>query len=503
MKQSPRVLVTAALLILAVAPLAAEDRPLQACFLSGSDEYESDRTLADFARHLEARYHARAVLLKARGTAELPGLEALESCDVALFFTRRLTIEGEPLERVKRYCESGRPIVAVRTGSHGFQKWLEFDPVVLGGNYQGHFGVGPTLEAKVSPGAESHPLLRGVGLLRSRSSLYKTAPLAAGAEILLLGSTPASGGPQPLAWSRDHQGGRVFYTSLGAQGDFENSSFRRLLANALFWAARREVEAKELPPIPPPLPRREGSLTLHLRSRLEPWKGSGVFEEVTVEKKLPAAETAILICDMWDQHWCQGATARCEKLAERMAPVVDAARARGVQVIHCPSETLGFYADSIPRRRMARAPAAAPPKALEIPDHPLPIDDSGGGCDTAEKPWYGAWTRENAQIHLDDEDGISENGGEVYNFLVERGIKNVIFMGVHTNMCVLGRSFGIKQMARWGIRCILARDLTDTMYDPRDPPRVSHEEGTELVVEHIEKYWCPTILSTDLVGGLQ
>ncbi len=80
-----------------------------------------------------------------------------------------------------------------------------------------------------------------------------------------------------------------------------------------------------------------------------------------------------------------------------------------------------------------------------------------------------------------------------------RGIKNLIIMGVHTNMCVLGRSFGIRQMTRWGVSCVLVRDLTDAMYNPEKVPYVSHKRGTELVVEHIEKYWCPTIMYKDII----
>ena len=72
-------------------------------------------------------------------------------------------------------------------------------------------------------------------------------------------------------------------------------------------------------------------------------------------------------------------------------------------------------------------------------------------------------------------------------------------MGVHTNMCVLGRSFGIKQMVRWGMSVALVRDLTDAMYNPAMPPYVSHDEGTRLVVEYVEKFWCPTIASADLL----
>jgi hypothetical protein len=33
------------------------------------------------------------------------------------------------------------------------------------------------------------------------------------------------------------------------------------------------------------------------------------------------------------------------------------------------------------------------------------------------------------------------------------------------------------------------------------PPHVSHFAGTRLMIEHVEKYWCPSILSTSLLGG--
>jgi len=481
-------------------PADGETPPLKVCLVSGSAEYDSDTSLTAFQKCLEERYNARCTLIKARGFEDLPGLEALDTCEAALFFTRRLTIGGEQLARVKKYCLSGRPIVAVRTASHGFQKWLEFDKLVLGGNYHGHFGNGPTMEARVNGEAKGHAVLDGVGTITSRASLYRTVPLAGDCKLLMSGSTPESKGSQPVTWTRLYNGGRVFYTSLGAQQDFENATFLRMLANALFWAAERGMERKELPAVAQ-RPRPEGKLRLRLRSRVESFKGSGEWDEVIVEKEFPVAESAILICDMWDEHWCRGATRRCEVIAKKMAPVINAARAKGVQIIHCPSETMQFYADWPQRRRMMLAPPVPLPKSLPLPSHPLPIDASDGGCDTGERP-YLAWTRENPNIEIGKYDGISDNGKEVYYFLKQLGIKNLIVMGVHTNMCVLGRSFAIRQMTRWGMRCILVRDLTDTMYDPKDPPYVSHDEGTELVVQHIEKYWGPSILSSELVEGL-
>lgn len=67
-------------------------------------------------------------------------------------------------------------------------------------------------------------------------------------------------------------------------------------------------------------------------------------------------------------------------------------------------------------------------------------------------------------------------------------------------MCVLGRSFAIRQLARLGKNVALMRDMTDSMYNPAMSPYVTHFRGTELVVEHIEKYWAPTFLSSDITG---
>lgn len=245
-----------------------------------------------------------------------------------------------------------------------------------------------------------------------------------------------------------------------------------------------------------------GDLQLAVRSREETAKGSGVWKEVRLQKSVSKSGTAIVICDMWDKHWCTGATRRVEALARKMAPVLDAARARGIPIIHAPSETMAFYKEWPQRQKMLRIAKVAPPAPLGLTDPPLPIDDRDGGCDTNDT-FYTAWTRENPLLPVADADVISDNGSEIYSFLREHGITNLLVMGVHVNMCVLNRSFAIKQMTNWGIHGILVRDLTDSMYNPKDRPFVSHDQGTELVVEHIEKYWCPSMLSLDLMHALE
>ena len=89
-----------------------------------------------------------------------------------------------------------------------------------------------------------------------------------------------------------------------------------------------------------------------------------------------------------------------------------------------------------------------------------------------------------------------------FDLLAARGIENVILCGVHLNMCVLGRPFAIRQQTYLGLKVALMRDMTDTMYNPERPPGVDHFTGTDLVVAHVERHWCPSFTSTDLTGRL-
>jgi type 1 glutamine amidotransferase/nicotinamidase-related amidase len=223
----------------------------------------------------------------------------------------------------------------------------------------------------------------------------------------------------------------------------------------------------------------------------------------------PAA-TALVICDMWDQHWCKGASRRVGEMAQAMNRAVKAARDRGVLVIHAPSSCMEPYKDHPARRR-----AEAAPKAANLPSDIAggcniipaeekgiyPIDQTDGGCDDGPQcPTGSPWHSQIATIEISDRDAISDSGVEIWNLMESRGIKHVMLMGVHTNMCVLGRPFGLRQMARHKKDVVLVRDLTDTMYNSRSWPYVSHFEGTNRIIEHIEKYVCPTITSTDLTA---
>ncbi|MGD0128599.1 MAG: isochorismatase [Terriglobia bacterium] len=246
-----------------------------------------------------------------------------------------------------------------------------------------------------------------------------------------------------------------------------------------------------------------GRFRLPLRTQVQPFRGSNAWEAARFEREFSTRETAIVICDLWDNHWCAGATRRVNELAHKMEPVLEVCRAAGILIVHAPSDTMDFYKDYPQRRAMQLLTPVTPPASLGLTSPALPIDDSDGGCDTPGDKEHTAWMRENPLLSVKANDVISDNGGEIYTLLQQKGIKNLFVMGVHANMCILNRTFAIKQMTNWGITCVLVRDLTDAMYNPRSRPYVSHAEGAELVIEYIEKYWCPTALSGDLVNALK
>jgi len=258
----------------------------------------------------------------------------------------------------------------------------------------------------------------------------------------------------------------------------------------------------------------DNALHLNLRSRTK--TANGMLHVAEKQADWKPQETALIICDMWDDHWCKAAARRVGEMARPLNEVVQQARARGILIIHAPSSVTDFYKDTPQRKRAQAAPFAKTPVPLATSprwgtawcwtdahhEGVLPIDDSDMGCSCAGTKCEirEAWKRQISTIELAPEDALTDNGQETWNLLAERKIKNVILCGVHLNMCVLGRPFAIRQQVYLGKNVALMRDFTDTMYNPERPPGVDHFTGTDMVIEHVETYWCPSFSSSDLTG---
>ena len=252
------------------------------------------------------------------------------------------------------------------------------------------------------------------------------------------------------------------------------------------------------------------ALEISMQKRVPSEKEKGEFEITNNIQQWDPQETAIIICDMWDQHWCKGASERVTEMAPFMNEVVSIARDKGVLIVHAPSACIKYYKGHPAREigqkyKLKKAAGLISGDILNSEKDALwPVDQSDGGCDCTPECHQGnPWTRQIQSLEIRDNDAISDSGIEIAGLFDHKGIKNVILMGVHTNMCVIGRSFGLRNMIRLGMNVVLMRDMTDTMYDSKQWPTVNHFTGNSLVVEYIEKYVCPTIVSTDFTGKKQ
>lgn len=275
-------------------------------------------------------------------------------------------------------------------------------------------------------------------------------------------------------------------------------------APALARSLIQETAPAELPKVP-------GTLVLNLRRRRKVTNGPVILEENAGRWK--ASETAVIICDMWADHACAMAAHRVDRMAPRMNEVISLARDLGVAIIHSPSGGIHHYENTPFRDRIKRAKASQPPQPIKSwcyldpeKEPPLPVVDNVSrinngvtGCDDPVPRLLPDSDRhQHAAIKMAGYDVVSADGPEIWNFLEQEGRKHIVLMGVHTNMCVLGRPFGIRQLTYLGKSVALCRDLTDALYDPRDEPHVSHKRGTEMIIEHIETHWCPSLLGVDL-----
>jgi type 1 glutamine amidotransferase len=228
-----------------------ETRP-RAVFLIGDDEYKTETTLPAFAaRELEPLgIRCTFAIADPRTPHDFKGVEALDDAELLVLSVRRRAPTAAQMEIIRKYLAAGKPLVGIRTACHAFDtrgkappghsEWTTFDPDVLGGHYTGHYPGDLHPVIAPAPGNNAHPILRAVETpFTSNGSLYKTSPLAAGVQALLLGTIP--GHPaEPAAWVNGSGSSRVFYTSLGHPDDFQRPAFRRLLQNAIFWALDRQ-----------------------------------------------------------------------------------------------------------------------------------------------------------------------------------------------------------------------------------------------------------------------
>ena len=249
---------------------SARDKPL-VVFVTGDHEYSSEATMPLLAAELEKNYDMRTVVLKSSPdhTSEenIPGLEALNDADLAVFFLRWRRLPADQLKFIDEYLNSGKPVIGFRTSTHSFNypeghelyQWNAFGERAFGSppGWGGvakhtHYGHESSTDVSVVSKEARHPVLKGVDTaFHVRSWLYKVLHdyPAKGSTWLLMGKAVNPDTPEafqnPVAWTwTSPSGARTFMTTLGHPEDFQEEGLQRLFINAVHWTLDKPVPAE-------------------------------------------------------------------------------------------------------------------------------------------------------------------------------------------------------------------------------------------------------------------
>jgi hypothetical protein len=231
----------------------------------------------------------------------------------------------------------------------------------------------------------------------------------------------------------------------------------------------------------------DGTLLLQLQRR-DPASGVVTMQHLTVDPH----RVGVVVVDMWNWHWCKTSTERVAALVPRMKRVLEAAHEMGMVIFWCPSDVADNYVGTPQHEAASVAPRWPLPPLAQLDCPPAP---DGGGCTCGKERCQGnyGWDGMHPDLQMYDGDYMPNDLETLYSLCKERGLTHLIYLGVHTQVCLLGKSIGLRNMTRAGFQCILARDLTDAhgKYDPEKG--ITPDKFTTEVVAHFEKYLAPTI----------
>jgi len=256
-------------------------------FMADDHEYRSEESLPALARLLAKHQGFKCTVLfgidqdsgeiVAGDASNMPGIEALDTADLAVVFLRFQNFPPEQMKHFDDYLKRGGPVVGLRTSTHAFKMPKEapfakysydykgsdyelgFGHQVLGQTWVGHYGKNHAQSTRIAivPDKAANPILRGVKDVWVQAGGYVGTPVES--EVLTM-AQPLNGmtqdspadetkPPQPSEWTRTYKGvngktGRVFTSLYGTSEDITNDGYRRLIVNGIFWTLGLEDAIK-------------------------------------------------------------------------------------------------------------------------------------------------------------------------------------------------------------------------------------------------------------------
>jgi type 1 glutamine amidotransferase len=257
--------------------------------VGGDEEYRSEESLPMLGKLLSSPPHGfkctvlfaidpKTGQINPEVTDNIPGLQALDTADLMIIATRFRNLPDDQMKHVVDYLKRGKPVIGLRTATHAFKlppdstyakySWdyagkdfeKGFGKQILGETWVAHHGKHKVQSTRgvFAPDARAHPILRGIknGDIWGNTDVYAvTLPLPGDSKPLVLGQVlegmnktdkpvegPQNNPMMPVAWVKTYKSesgrtGRVFTTTMGSATDLATPGTRRMVVNAVYWAA--------------------------------------------------------------------------------------------------------------------------------------------------------------------------------------------------------------------------------------------------------------------------
>ncbi len=215
--------------------------------------------------------------------------------------------------------------------------------------------------------------------------------------------------------------------------------------------------------------------------------------------ELEGTETIVFVMDVWDKHWCKDANGKLATLASEINSSLKGWRAKGVKIMHMPNDCIHFYDEYEQRKRVLQEPPFKTSRLIyygngvNILKHGFFLHKTEGCPCRPRCNNHRAWEKQHPNIEIAPADLIATDPKEIFSYLKNQQVKNIIYMGAHANICLLKRPMGILKLTQLGFNCFLDKDRTDILYNTPLVDPGKRKEIKEKIYDFIERKFCPRI----------
>jgi hypothetical protein len=224
---------------------AADDGKIRVLIMSGGHDFETNQFFDMFRDNAAITFEA---VTHPNAHRKLRP-EAAKAFDVLVLYDMWQAITDEAKADLVDFLKSGKGLVSLHHSIANYQKWPEYGNI-LGGRYYLEKTLVDGVEKppstwkhdvrfKVRLADPQHPVTRGLEDFEIHDETYGRFDMAPNAHALLTTDEPTSA--RHIGWANTYRGTRVVYLQLGHDHfAYENPNYRRLVAQAIQWVAKKD-----------------------------------------------------------------------------------------------------------------------------------------------------------------------------------------------------------------------------------------------------------------------